>query len=554
MSVRNRMGWGLALLVGFASSSAWAGGEGFSYAEPGDLTAGSGTGAADYTVYAPGMRFPIENGPAYPNSQVWGHGGGSGPGGSQCDVENYSYPWRDNYCETRSWDMPLCPTGVGHQGQDIRPATCENGVHWNVASEAGQITNIGSYSVYITAEDGTRFDYLHGSGNVVSSGQAIGKGERINQVSNAFGGTPTTIHLHYNIRQDISGVGFVFVSPYMSLVESYEDLLGIGGDVAGAASAEQCSAIVGWAQDEAEPEASIDVQVYFDGNSDDPNAVGVEIPADIHREELCESLGSCEHGFSLELPLSLRDGADHQVVVYGVGADGGAAVELETNADFNCAPPAVPDGVRRWVSGPEVLAAWDLSPFWDAASVDQATVDGVASGEDFPDEPVLVRSDDPADSDTVWLMDPGFKRPVPNEAIAQAWGLELASAEVWPAAVLADVTVGTPLREDVFMLQAPDGNLYVIDDEQCEPDDDDCEPPDGPGGTGGGNSGSGGGGDDDDGGSGGAAETDGDTDPQALPGADDDGDGCGCRSEDRRTPWWLLWLVPGVVRRRRRTP
>ena len=29
------------------------------------------------------MRFPMEEGPAFANSQVWGHGGGSGPGGGQ---------------------------------------------------------------------------------------------------------------------------------------------------------------------------------------------------------------------------------------------------------------------------------------------------------------------------------------------------------------------------------------------------------------------------------------------------------------------------------------
>ena len=136
----------------------------FQYLPPGDLAPGSGEGLADDTIYAPGMRFPLESGPAYPNSQVWGHGGSEGPGGSQCDAANFSYPWRDNYCETRSWDMPLCPAGVGHQGQDIRAATCDANVYPIVSSQAGTVTNIGSYSVYVTADDGTRFDYLHGGG------------------------------------------------------------------------------------------------------------------------------------------------------------------------------------------------------------------------------------------------------------------------------------------------------------------------------------------------------------------------------------------------------
>ena len=37
---------------------------------------------------------------------------------------NYSYPWQDNFCETRDFQAGQCPGGFGHQGQDIRPATC----------------------------------------------------------------------------------------------------------------------------------------------------------------------------------------------------------------------------------------------------------------------------------------------------------------------------------------------------------------------------------------------------------------------------------------------
>ena len=95
----------------------------FSYMPPGQLESGT-QGRADDTVYVPGMRYPIEDYPSYANSQVYMHGGYLGPGGGQCDAPNYSYPWRDNYCESRSWDMPLCPAGQGHQGQDIRPGTC----------------------------------------------------------------------------------------------------------------------------------------------------------------------------------------------------------------------------------------------------------------------------------------------------------------------------------------------------------------------------------------------------------------------------------------------
>ena len=164
----------------------------FTYHEPGDLVPGSGQGAAEYEVFSPGMRFPIESGPAYANSQVYNPGGYLGPAGGQCDDFNFSYPWRDNYCETRQWDMPLCPAGQGHQGQDIRAATCDKDTHWAVASIDGTITNIGNYSLHVTAADGTRHDFLHMSNVQVSLGQEVKKGDRLGLVSNVFGGTPTS--------------------------------------------------------------------------------------------------------------------------------------------------------------------------------------------------------------------------------------------------------------------------------------------------------------------------------------------------------------------------
>jgi len=206
----------------------------FSYTPPGELESPGGgatrpgAGRADDTVYAPGMRFPLESAPAFLNSQIYGHGGYMGPGGGQCTGANYDFPWHDNYCEERSWDMPLCPSGRGHQGQDIRPGTCDDSTHWAVAAADGTITNVGSYSVYLTADDGTRYDYLHMdmSRLAVTRGQRVSRGDRLGLVSNDFGGTSTTIHLHFNIRKNVSGVGSVYAPTYMSLVRSYEELTG----------------------------------------------------------------------------------------------------------------------------------------------------------------------------------------------------------------------------------------------------------------------------------------------------------------------------------------
>lgn len=205
----------------------------FTYADPGTLMAPSGgaprvgAGRVDRNVYAPGMLFPLE-GLAYANSQIYGYGGYMGPGGGQCDSRNYRYPWYDNYCEERSWDMPLCPSGRGHQGQDIRPETCADKRHWAVATTDGVITNIGTYSVYLTADDGTRYDYLHMDPGTlaVSRGQRVRRGQRLGLVSDAFGSSSTSIHLHFNVRKFVSGVGTVYAPTYMSLVQSYREHIG----------------------------------------------------------------------------------------------------------------------------------------------------------------------------------------------------------------------------------------------------------------------------------------------------------------------------------------
>ncbi|MBI1238457.1 MAG: peptidoglycan DD-metalloendopeptidase family protein [Alphaproteobacteria bacterium] len=202
----------------------------FAFRPTGELQAGSGTGQTDGTVWAPAMRFPLESAPAYLNSQVYGVGGSQGPSGNgQCDTRNYAYPWRDNFCETRSHNTLMCPAAVGHQGQDIRPATCKKAVHWAVAAEDGRITNIGTYTVFLTADSGRLFRYLHldmGRLNVIV-GQEVKRGDRIGLVSNDFGSTVTTIHLHFEIKEAIDtgeGQVFTFVSPYTSLVEAYERL------------------------------------------------------------------------------------------------------------------------------------------------------------------------------------------------------------------------------------------------------------------------------------------------------------------------------------------
>ncbi len=67
----------------------------------------------------------------------------------------------------------------------------------------------------------------------VTEGQTVSAGQTVGYLSNDFGGTPTTMHLHMEFKQNIDGVGWTWVSPYMSLVRAYERRLGgVGVEVA----------------------------------------------------------------------------------------------------------------------------------------------------------------------------------------------------------------------------------------------------------------------------------------------------------------------------------
>ena len=201
-----------------------------SFMPPGDLIEDSGTGQTLQINYAPNMRFPIEAGQAYANSQVYNYGGYLGPAGGQCNAANYAYSWRDNFCETRGYGTPMCPSGHGHQGQDIRPASCTDAVHQAVAAADGTITSIGSYSVRLMSDDGIRYTYLHldKPSLLVAAGDHVTRGDVIGVVSNEFGDTSTTIHLHFEIQMAVDtggGIQNTSVPPYVALVDSYQSLL-----------------------------------------------------------------------------------------------------------------------------------------------------------------------------------------------------------------------------------------------------------------------------------------------------------------------------------------
>lgn len=233
---------------------------GAKYWTPGALKPGSGQGFPQDEVEVTGMRFPMERAPAYANSQLYSHGGGKGPvplTWNQKHPSNFSYPWRDNFCETRgklTQQEELCPAKKGvHQGQDIRAASAVKNKHWAVAAVNGRISKDypqGSCSTMdvMSANQSQFFRYLHlfddnpGTETLPSSpplptrkgiGQKVTRGDRIGLVSaimrytTASGGHVkygTTTHLHFEIWE-AGPDGFHRVPPYSSLVDAYHRLL-----------------------------------------------------------------------------------------------------------------------------------------------------------------------------------------------------------------------------------------------------------------------------------------------------------------------------------------
>jgi hypothetical protein len=248
----------------------------FTYFSPGFLIPNTGLkkdvgGRGDYTVYAR-LRFPLKEPPAFPNSQSFNNWGDCDFTGRSvrtprrkdqpysCKLNgrplvfnesappNYSYPWRDNFCEHRRYFVGQCPGGEGHQGQDIRPGSCtlfNDGAdrclpyqHEVVAAHDGFILRARKQeAVYLfinTASTHARVRYMHMNPNQLDadgivSGKLVHEGDLLGKVGNYNNGERgTTYHLHFDMQVPTK-VGWVFVNPYMTLVSAYERLIGARG-------------------------------------------------------------------------------------------------------------------------------------------------------------------------------------------------------------------------------------------------------------------------------------------------------------------------------------
>ena len=221
----------------------------FIYRPVGDIIANSGYrrkgGRADFTAYSQ-IRFPLEKAPAFIHSQSLRNRRSNdkllsldAPAGGKT-----SYPWQDSFCEARSFGVGQCPSGFGHQGEDIRPAPCpprneradrcepkqrpvvavRDGVLIRSPKEQAATLQINTRNEHI------RFRYMHMNpmtmdADGILNGRRVGEGEKIGVVSNYLDHpNGTSRHLHFDV-QVFTPDGWLWVNPYVTLVSAYERLI-----------------------------------------------------------------------------------------------------------------------------------------------------------------------------------------------------------------------------------------------------------------------------------------------------------------------------------------
>ncbi len=220
----------------------------FGYYGPGQLLSGTGfrgqAGRMDYTVYSQ-IRFPLADAPAFASSEVYQRRNRSQAAEAD-DTLSPSLPWRDNFCERRGFPVGQCPSGIGHQGQDIRPGPCKPLPGMERCTHHGDIVAVrdgvilrsarqeAAYLFVNSANEHIRFRYLHMSPRKMDAdnllnGRRVHEGEIIGEVSNfSMKEAGTSYHVHFDVQVPTK-YGWVFVNPYMTLVTAYERLLGERG-------------------------------------------------------------------------------------------------------------------------------------------------------------------------------------------------------------------------------------------------------------------------------------------------------------------------------------
>ncbi|MCA9662669.1 MAG: hypothetical protein KC486_30295 [Myxococcales bacterium] len=228
-----------------------------------------------------------------------------------------------------------------------------------------------------------------------------------------------------------------------------------------------CDGVEGWALDPDDPGAAIDVHLYFDGPAGDQGATGLPVRADRSLPG-CQG-DACGHGFTAALPLSRLDGQAHPVHAYGID---GVDPNLELSGSpgsYSCPPLALVEGVRRHVLSPELLGAWRFSIYWDLMKVADVALAGAPTGPSIGEGPVLVSA---AGDEAIWLIDQGFRRPMPADVLA-AWRFTAEDVAPIDPGELAALPEGSSPPPRPVLVQGSGAAVFLLDAYQCAPGDDD---------------------------------------------------------------------------------
>ena len=218
----------------------------FTYRPTGDIVVNSGSrkqgGRPDFTAYSQ-IRFPLQRIPAFIHSQSFRNRRSGDRPADELAGSNASYPWRDNFCEARSFNVGQCSSGFGHQGEDMRPAPCPPDADAGSCDPKQQAVVAVRDSILIRSPkqqaatlqvnsrtEHIRFRYMHMNpaamdADGILNGRHVAEGEKIGVVSNYLDHpNGTSRHLHFDV-QVFTRDGWLWVNPYVTLISAYERLI-----------------------------------------------------------------------------------------------------------------------------------------------------------------------------------------------------------------------------------------------------------------------------------------------------------------------------------------
>ena len=116
-------------------------------------------------------------------------------------------------------------------------------------------------------------------------------------------------------------------------------------------SADCTAGVNGWSQDPDAPTASLSGVLVFDGPVFTAGSQAMTVAMNQSRADLCNAIGSCDHAFSVPIPIGVLDGQQHDVWAYAFDSapNGPAGTLWGSGKTFTC-PNATPRSTARAAS------------------------------------------------------------------------------------------------------------------------------------------------------------------------------------------------------------